>query len=123
RALPAGGLADLGATPGLSPRADGAGSRSPGFPRSAEREIKTGACIDLPLGPDSSAVPMDDALDGGEADPGARKVGRRVQALEGPEQLRGDARVVPGAVVTHEEGGFAVGVFRRAHFDGRLRAP
>src|SRR6188508_3423674 len=90
--------------------------------RSAQGEVERGAFADLAFGPDVPAVAVDDALDGGEADAAAWKVRRRVQPLERPEQVRGEVRVVAGAVVANVERGHAMLIPGRANFDRRLLA-
>ena len=49
-----------------------------------ERERERRALPFFALGPDPSAVPMDDALDRREADPGARELAHGMQALKAP---------------------------------------
>ncbi len=62
---------------------------------------------------------MHDALYRGEADAGALVLVRRMQALEGAEQLVGIAHVEAGAVVAHEEGRL-LPVAQQADLDARL---
>src|SRR5262249_53983716 len=54
------------------------------------------------LGPDSAAVPIDDALDDGEPDTAALELARRVQPLKRREELVRILHVEAGAVVAHE---------------------
>ena len=56
-------------------------------------EVEAGAAVDGGFGPDFTAVAVDDALDGGEADAGAWELGLGVEALKGAEELGGAARV------------------------------
>src|ERR1700752_242694 len=73
-----------------------------------QREVKRGALIELPFSPDPPAVPRDDPLDDRQADAGAFKVLRAVQALEYAEQLVRITRVEPGAVVADVVNGLVV---------------
>ena len=69
----------------------------------AESEVEGGAAVDGRLGPNPAAVPVDDALDGGQADAGAGVLRRGVQPLEGREQHVGVGHVEAGAVIAYEE--------------------
>src|SRR4051812_21485919 len=55
-----------------------------------------------------AAVPVDDALDGGQPDTGAGELADAVQPLEWAEQLLYVAHVEAGAVVAYEVHGLAV---------------
>src|SRR5450755_2866191 len=61
------------------------------------------ALAGLGFGPDAPAVPVDDALHGGEADAGALELELAVQPLKGAEELVGVLHVEAGAVVANEE--------------------
>src|SRR5262249_60631226 len=67
-----------------------------------QREIKRHAFVDRTLGAPLAAMPMDDALNGREADSRAFELFREVQALEHAEQLVDMLHVESGAVVPHE---------------------
>src|SRR5712691_4345641 len=68
-----------------------------------EREVERGALARLGIGPDAAAVPVDDALDRRQPDPGALILVARVQALESAKELVGVRHVEAGAVVAHIE--------------------
>src|SRR5712664_3783132 len=68
-----------------------------------EREVERCALARLGIGPDPAAVPVDDALDRRQPDPGALILVARVQALESAEELVGVRHVEAGAVVAHIE--------------------
>lgn len=59
------------------------------------------------LGPDSAAMPRNDASDKRQPDSGARKVTRMMHSLERLEQPLGLRQVEPGAVVFYEEATFS----------------
>src|SRR5260370_19472792 len=89
------------------------------MPPPGEREEEHRALAGRGIGPDAPAVPVHDALYRGEADAGALVLVRRMQALEGAEQLVGIAHVEAGAVVAHEEGRL-LPVAQQADLDARL---
>ena len=88
------------------------------MPGERQSERERGALIRLTLRPDPPAVPLDDPLDDRQADAGAFEFVRGMQPLENAEQLADVPHVEAGAVVTHEEHGFAVH-FVATHFDDR----
>src|SRR5207244_1175105 len=66
--------------------------------------------------PDGSTVPLNDALDRGQADPRPGKFALAVEAAERPEQLLGVLHVEAGSVIPHEVNHVAVQV-HLAHTD------
>src|SRR5438093_1586472 len=66
---------------------------------SLEGEVEGGALIGLGVGPDASAVALDDALHDGQADSGPLVLLGPVQPLEDAEQLVGVAHVEADPVV------------------------
>src|SRR5580658_5830748 len=64
--------------------------------------MKCRAVSDFPLGPDPTALALDDALNRRQADSRSREIARQMQALKSPEQLAGVRRVEAGAVVPDE---------------------
>src|ERR1041385_2841704 len=75
---------------------------------SLESEEESRAAVDLAGRPDLAAVPVDDALDGGQANPGAFELSVAVKPLEGAEKFFGVLHVEARAVVLHEEDALAV---------------
>src|SRR5882762_10038139 len=69
---------------------------------SSEREIDRRPLVGSADGPDATAVPVHDPLDGGQTDPDARELVLAVQTLERAEQLVGEGHVEAGAVVLDE---------------------
>src|SRR5260370_33197872 len=67
-------------------------------------EIESRTALHCAFRPNSSAVPVDNALDSGETDPRSRKFCHRMESLEGPEELAGVGPGESGAVVTNEIG-------------------
>src|SRR5262249_34882552 len=61
---------------------------------------------------------IDDALDGGEADAGAWKIGGRMQTLEHPKELGGKIHIETRAVITDKESGLRL--VGKAKFDLRF---
>src|SRR3989338_9132525 len=100
-----------------------------GSGRALRASVMTASCLQrkperrplahLSLGADVPAVALHCAGDRGEADAGAGEVARVVQALEGLEQLVGEAHVEAGAVVSHDE--FRAAVLRRLTFEDDVR--
>jgi hypothetical protein len=86
--------------------------------RSAQRqsEREGGPLIRLAVRPDPPAVPLDDPLNDRQAYAGAFEVARVMQPLENAEQLVDVPHVEAGAVVPHDDHGFAV-YFAATHFD------
>src|ERR1700753_2363887 len=68
-----------------------------------EREEKCRAALDLAVGPDPSAVALDDAPRRREADAGAIENRRRVETREDAEEVLGVDGMEAGAIVAHEE--------------------
>src|SRR5687768_16360402 len=56
--------------------------------------------------PDTSAMPVDDALDSGKPNTGARIIGRAMEALESSEQLIGISHIESSAIIADEIGWF-----------------
>src|SRR5215470_4332417 len=87
--------------------ATGGGARGPLARRSGvilrQREVKGGSLTETAFGPDAPAVPVNDALDRRQTDPGARELGGGVEALERPEELVRVGHVEADAVVANEE--------------------
>ena len=52
-----------------------------------KRKIESGAAADLAFGPGAATMPVNDAPDIGQADPGAFEFSRAVQALENAKEL------------------------------------
>src|SRR5579863_3831479 len=69
-----------------------------------KREMEGGSAVYGPFGPDSTSVPMHDALHGRETDSGPGELVRGVESLKRCEELVGEGHVEPGAVVAHEVG-------------------
>jgi hypothetical protein len=74
--------------------------------------------IHLAFGPDSTAVPVYDALYGSKANAGSREFVSRVQPLEGSEQLGRECAVEPRTIVAHEESSDPI-LLGLAKFDAR----
>src|SRR5450755_4005838 len=70
------------------------------------------------LGPGPTAVAMDNASHRGQANPGARELGRYMQPLKGSEQLANVGHVEAGAVIADEIDRRSVAL-RNADFDPR----
>src|SRR5438445_9608710 len=70
---------------------------------SSQGEVERRATIDGGLGPDPTAVPGDNAADGGQAHAGTLEFGRGVQTLEHPKQLVRVLHVEAGPVVPDQE--------------------
>jgi hypothetical protein len=64
-----------------------------------QSKIKGSAVVELPLGPDPAAMPLDNPLHDGQADAGAFEFLLTMQTLEGAEQVAGITLIKPGAVV------------------------
>src|SRR5260370_8743073 len=75
---------------------------APSRRRFRQCEIESRTALHCAFRPNSSAVPVDNALDSGETDPRSRKFRHRMESLEGPEELAGVGRGESGAVVTKE---------------------
>lgn len=69
---------------------------------SFEGEVEGGALPDLRFGPDSTPMPVDDALDDGEADTCALEFPFRMQGLKDAEEPIGVLHIEPDAVVLDE---------------------
>lgn len=82
----------------------------------AQREEKRGALAALALGPDTTAVAMNDALNDGEADTGSGKVIRRVQPLENSKEPVFPLHFKSFTVVADEKDLFPIGL-RGAEFN------
>src|ERR1017187_9921247 len=82
-------------------------------------EVERRAPVHLRFGPDAPAVAVNDALHGGQADAGAWKFGRPVQALKGSEQRTSVCHIEAGAVVAHIKRGLAFGL-RPTDFNPRF---
>jgi hypothetical protein len=67
-------------------------------------EIKCRACIEFGFRPDTSPVPVDDALDQGQAHTGSFKFIVAVQPLEDAKKFVGVSRIEPDAVVLDVKG-------------------
>ena len=78
--------------------------------------------IDRALGPDSAPMPLNHALDRGQADAGAAKLALIVQPFEGGKQIGGARHVESCPVVPHEIGSRAVALRQGAKFNPRPRA-
>jgi hypothetical protein len=101
----------------------GRGSFSPtrrGSP-SSEGEVGGRALSGLSLGPDATAMTVDDAADHGEPCPGAVELVVAVKPLEHQEQLLGVRHVEAHAVVADEVGGRPVFELLATHLDPRER--
>jgi hypothetical protein len=83
-----------------------------------DSERKTGAEAGHAIGPDSSVVPLENALDDGQADAGPREVRQDMQALEYAEKLMVTRHVESNAVVKEIEDGLAAAVIS-SEGDGR----
>src|ERR1700678_1089994 len=81
---------------------------------SADGEVDGGAAVDGAFGPGPAAVAVDDAPDGGEADPGAGEVLGGVEPLERLDQVADVGGVEAGPVVSYvaAEGGVGGGCGR-----------
>ena len=75
---------------------------------------------DLPFRPYPSTMPVEDALDDGQADAGALKVSSCMESLEGVEELVGVGHVKSSAVVPDVEGPLPAVGGRLTHFDPRM---
>ncbi len=64
-----------------------------------ESKIESGAFADLALGPDATAMALDDALDNGQTHAGAFVALAAVQALKRAEQIAAITLVKPNPVV------------------------
>src|SRR5436309_4606093 len=71
-------------------------------------EEKGCALVQFRLGPDPSAVLVDDALADGQAHAGSFKVLHPVHALEHSEELAGVIHIEAGAIVANKYGALAV---------------
>src|SRR5665647_394921 len=71
-----------------------------------QSEIKGGAFTDLPFGPDAATVPLDNALDYGQADAGAFVFMSTVQALKNAIKLVGITLIKADTVVLNVVDGF-----------------
>ena len=78
-----------------------------------QAEAESCAPVDGPFGPHPATMPRDDALYGGQTNPGSGKVDVRMEALEGPEKPVSVIWVEPHAIVLNEEDDF-VGIFAEA---------
>jgi len=76
--------------------------------RRRKRKKECGAAADFALGPDASAVTLDDPSNRGEAYAGAREFMGLVQPLKGPEKFTAVLHVKAGAVILDEINLFAV---------------
>src|SRR5579872_3415366 len=85
-------------------------------------KVKCGATVHHAFRPGPPAVPADDALDIGQPDARALKLGVTVQALEHAEQFPHVFRIETDAVVANENHGFALSVRSRTDFDSGLGA-
>src|SRR5260370_3787100 len=65
-------------------------------------EIESRTALHCAFRPNSSAVPVDNALDSGETDPRSRKFRHRMESLEGTENDTGVGRVESRPVGTNE---------------------
>src|ERR1700734_641252 len=68
-----------------------------------KREVERRTFIRCPFAPDLPAMAVDDALNGGQSNPGAFKLFRQMQALKNAEQLVHISHVKACAVVTYED--------------------
>src|SRR5437588_5867355 len=73
-----------------------------------EGEVEGCPLVHGPLGPHPTAVTIDDALDGGEADARAFELVAAVETLERAEQLSGVSHVEARAIVADEVNGLAL---------------
>src|SRR5579863_6766954 len=70
-----------------------------GFPKCSEREVKSRSFIHFAFGPHPASVLLNDASHGGQANAGAFKVFRTMQALEDSEQFVHILHVEADAIV------------------------
>src|SRR3990170_3748102 len=68
----------------------------------SQGEVEGRAAVRFGLGPDVSAVPVDDTLYGRQADPGSLELLLGVQSLKHPKELIGVLHVEPDPVIAHE---------------------
>ena len=87
----------------------------------AEGKVERGAAIRLCMRPDFAAVSLHDALNQRQADAGAFKFLRGMQAGKNAEQLAGVIHVKPDAVVAHIPNAWVL-IGLAADFDDGLRA-
>jgi hypothetical protein len=79
-----------------------------GFYSSGERKVKRRSAPDLSLGPDSSPVPVYDALDGRKPYARPFEFGHRVQSLKRAEEFIRVSHIEARSVVAHEVDGFSI---------------
>src|SRR5207302_4166903 len=84
-------------------------------------EVEGSPLVNGGLGPDSTAVLADDAIDRGEADTGAFELLGAMQALKYAEQFVGIFHVEPDTIVANEDGRIAI-VLNAADLDKGDRA-
>jgi hypothetical protein len=85
----------------------------------SQSEVKCGSQFHRSLSPDLSAVPVNDPLDGGEADTSAGKLLRRMQPLKCPKEPRCISWIKPGSIIANETDRPAI-FFAPANFDSRM---
>ena len=84
----------------------------------SQREIESGAFIDGGLDPDTATVSRDDPLYRCKADPGAFKLGIRVQSLKRCKKFVGVGHIESRAVVPDVEHDLVILVFLPDHDPG-----
>src|SRR5260370_31107589 len=75
---------------------------APSRRRFRQCEIESRTALHCAFRPNSSAVPVDDALHSGEPNARSGEFCHRMESLEGSGKLAGVSRDESGAVVTHE---------------------
>src|ERR671923_1149286 len=69
----------------------------------AKGEVKGGPLVNGALRPDATAMPVYDALEGGQPDACPLKLGRAMEALKGCEELVGIGHLKARPIVAHEK--------------------
>ena len=75
---------------------------------SRKRKIKSRALVHLRIGPNSPAMLLHDALNGGQPDAASFEIVLAMKALKDAKELVGILHAEPHAVVPHREDHFAV---------------
>ena len=68
-----------------------------------QSKVKSGSLVRSSRGPNPPAVPVDDALNDGQAYAGAGELTGRVEPLEDREKAVGISHVEPGAIIANEK--------------------